>query len=108
MNLLDNAIKYNQACGRVTVTAATENGQAELRVGNTGRGLNSDSGKEIFDRFYRGDLSHSDETPGHGLGLSIAREIARAHGGDVHLVRSDVTWTEFSFVLPQPRAAAEI
>ncbi len=100
MNLLDNAIKHNETAGRVRVAAATEQGQAVLRIGNTGRGLSRETGEQVFERFYRGDLSHSDETPGHGLGLSIAREVARAHGGEVQLARSDSAWTEFSLVLP--------
>ncbi len=100
MNLLDNAIKHNEAGGRVTVTAATEQDQAVLRIGNTGNGLPRGVGEEIFERFYRGDLSHSDETPGHGLGLSIARELARAHGGDLRLAHSTAEWTEFYLLIP--------
>ncbi len=100
MNLLDNAIKHNETAGRVRVAAARENGQAVLRIGNTGRGLSRETGEEIFERFFRGDPAHGDETPGHGLGLSIAREIARAHRGDVQLARSDASWTEFSLMLP--------
>ncbi len=100
MNLIDNAIKHNQAGGRVLVAASAEKDQAVLRIGNTGQGLPRGVGEQIFERFYRGDLSHSDETPGHGLGLSIAREITRAHGGDVQLVHSTSKWTEFCLVLP--------
>lgn len=100
MNLLDNAIKHNESAGRVTVAAATEKDQAVVRIGNTGSGLPRGTGDQIFERFYRGDPSHSDETPGHGLGLSIAREIVRAHGGDVQLAHSDSKWTEFCLVLP--------
>ncbi len=101
MNLIDNAIKHNQPHGRVTIAAAARNNEATLRIGNTGPGLAPEAAAHIFDRFYRGDFSHSNETPGHGLGLSIAREIARAHGGDVLLVHSDEKWTEFQLVLPQ-------
>jgi signal transduction histidine kinase len=54
----------------------------------------------MLDRFYRGDPSHSSEMPGHGLGLSIAREITRAHAGDILLVKSGSQWTEFYLVLP--------
>ena len=100
MNLIDNAIKHNQAGGRVLVAASAERDQAVLRIGNSGQGLPRGVGEEIFERFYRGDLSHGDETPGHGLGLSIAREITRAHGGDVQLVHSTSKWTEFCLALP--------
>ncbi|MGH8164035.1 MAG: sensor histidine kinase, partial [Rhodanobacteraceae bacterium] len=100
MNLIDNAIKHNRPGGRVAIAASTADGQAVLRISNTGPGLPGHAAEQIFDRFYRGDLSHSDDTPGHGLGLSIAREIARAHGGDILLVRSNSQWTEFQLVLP--------
>lgn len=100
MNLVDNAIKHNRIDGRVTVMVSAENDEAVLSIGNTGPGLAAGANEQIFDRFYRGDPSHSNETPGHGLGLSIAREIARAHGGDVTLVRSEPEWTEFCLILP--------
>ena len=100
MNLIDNAIKHNEPGGRVTIGVSTVKEQAILRVGNTGRGLPREAGEEIFERFYRGDPSHSDETPGHGLGLSIAREIARAHRGNVILADARSDWTEFYLVLP--------
>ena len=47
----------------------------------------------VFERFYR--ARGDEQTPGHGLGLSIARELARAHGGDLTLARSQADWTEF-------------
>jgi signal transduction histidine kinase len=71
-----------------------------LQIRNTGPGLPTGAAEQIFDRFYRSDPSHNSETPGQGLGLSIAREIARAHGGDVLLVHSNSPWMEFHLVLP--------
>jgi two-component system heavy metal sensor histidine kinase CusS len=100
MNLIDNSIKYNRPSGTVILSALVDAENAVLSIRNTGPGLPSDVKERVFDRFYRIDLSHSKETAGHGLGLSIAREIARAHGGDVSLVRSDAEWTEFWLVLP--------
>ncbi len=100
MNLIDNAIKYNRPGGTVILSAARENGNAVVSVRNTGPGLAEESREQVFDRFYRGDLSHHREPPGHGLGLSIAREVARAHGGDVVLGESNAEWTEFSLRLP--------
>lgn len=100
MNLIDNAIKYNKTGGTVVLSVSVNGENAVLSVRNTGPGLTTDAQERVFHRFYRSDLSHSKETAGHGLGLSIAREIARAHGGDVTLLRSDSAWTEFSFVLP--------
>ncbi|MBA3961735.1 MAG: HAMP domain-containing protein [Chthoniobacterales bacterium] len=103
MNLIDNAIKYNIPGGQILISLTAQADSAVLHIGNSGPGILGSAEKKIFDRFYRGDLSHSDATPGHGLGLSIAREIARAHGGDVSLLQTNSQWTEFSFVLPLRR-----
>jgi two-component system heavy metal sensor histidine kinase CusS len=100
MNLIDNAIKYNRPGGRVVLATSVVGENAVLDVRNTGAGLPLEAQERAFDRFYRSDLSHNKETAGHGLGLSIAREIARAHGGNVTLLQSDSHWTEFSIVLP--------
>ncbi len=100
MNLIDNAIKYNTSAGTVILSAITNGANAILNVRNTGTGLSPAAQARVFHRFYRSDLSHNKQIAGHGLGLSIAREIARAHGGDLTLVRSDSHWTEFSLVLP--------
>lgn len=100
MNLIDNAIKYNRAAGIVVLTASTNGKNAVLAVRNTGPSIALAAREKVFERFYRSDFSHSKEKGGHGLGLSIAREIARAHRGDVSLLRSDTEWTEFCVVLP--------
>jgi signal transduction histidine kinase len=92
-NLLENARKYNRPGGRIQVTAETEEGKVSLTIGNTGRPIPRNAQKYIFERFHRGGTgSH---VSGHGLGLNLARELARLHGGDLRLVRSDNDWTEF-------------
>jgi signal transduction histidine kinase len=62
--------------------------------------------EHIFERFHRGSVGEN--VPGHGLGLNLARELARLHGGDLQLVRSDEAWTEFEarFRLATPTLAA--
>ena len=100
MNLIDNAIKYNRHRGDVVVSAKIEGEEAVIIVRNSGKGIPPRANGKIFERFYRGDISHSQETAGHGLGLSIAREIARLHGGDILLLQSDAQWTKFSLRLP--------
>ncbi|MDQ6624270.1 MAG: HAMP domain-containing histidine kinase [Verrucomicrobiota bacterium] len=100
MNLLDNAIKYNRPGGRVLVTASREGQSHVVALGNTGPGIPLPAREKIFSRFYRSDPARNSENGGHGLGLSITREITRAHRGEVCLVRSDSDWTEFWLLLP--------
>jgi signal transduction histidine kinase len=92
-NLLENAQKYNRSAGRIRLTARCEDGWAILTVGNTGRPIPGPAQEHIFERFHRGTAAEN--VPGHGLGLNLARELARLHGGDVRLARSDEQWTEF-------------
>jgi signal transduction histidine kinase len=93
-NLLENARKYNRADGRINV-AAREDGQggALLLIGNSGPPIAPAQREHIFERFHRGSVGEN--VPGHGLGLNLARELARLHGGDLRLVRSEEDWTEF-------------
>jgi len=98
-NLLENAIKYNQRGGRIRVTAQAVNGSVELNVGNTGEGIPAERAAHLFERFYRG--RGDERIAGSGLGLSTARELARALGGEISLLRADTTWTELNVSLPQ-------
>ncbi len=100
LNLIDNAVKYNEPGGRVCVSLKVENGIVRLRVGNTGRGIPPDDQPKVFDRFFRADPSRAGQRAGSGLGLSLAREIAVAHGGDVKLLESRAGWTCFELTLP--------
>jgi len=92
-NLLENAQKYNRPAGRIRVTARTNGESVFLTIGNTGPPIPAAMQGHIFERFHRGSVGEN--VPGHGLGLNLARELARLHGGDLRLVRSDVAWTEF-------------
>lgn len=100
LNLLDNAIKYNRPSGHVRIDLGLEAGNAVLVIGNTGEGMTAQQVERLFERFYRGRAAQDDRRRGHGLGLSICREIARAHGGEIVLSRSDVDWVEFKVTLP--------
>ena len=97
-NLGENAVKYCSAHGRVRVTAGAENGMAVVTVANTGPAIAEGDREEIFARFHRGKMGEN--VKGHGLGLNIARELARAHGGELAVTRSDGEWTAFSLRLP--------
>lgn len=97
-NLLENAVKYNAPGGRIRVVAQAVNGCIEVLVGNTGHGITPEVAPHVFERFYR---ARGDErVSGSGLGLSTSRELARAHGGEIKLVRADAEWTEVLVQLP--------
>jgi signal transduction histidine kinase len=83
LNLLDNAIKYNHPGGVVNVSLRSDSELAELRIENTGPGLAAELQPRVFDRFFRGDRSHSSTIEGCGLGLSIAEWIVTAHKGTI-------------------------
>lgn len=92
-NLLENARKYNRPHGRIHLSAREENDWVLLTVGNTGLPIPPGMQERIFERFSRG--SAAGNVSGHGLGLNLARELARLHGGELRLVTSDDEWTEF-------------
>jgi len=92
-NLLENARKYNRPGGRIHVTAREEEGSIYLTVGNSGPPIPAEMQPHIFERFSRG--ANGETVAGHGIGLNLARELVRLHGGDLNLVSSDVEWTEF-------------
>jgi heavy metal sensor kinase len=96
-NLLDNAVKYTPTGGRVTLTVREDAAGAHIKISDTGPGIDGNDLPHIFERFYRGDKSRS--TPGSGLGLSLARAIVRAHGGDI-TVKSSPRGTAFHILLP--------
>ena len=92
-NLLENARKYNRPGGRIHISARAETGWIYLIVGNTGRPIPPEMQPFIFERFSRG--ANGEKIAGHGLGLNLARELVRLHGGQLNLVSSDQEWTEF-------------
>jgi two-component system, OmpR family, sensor kinase len=97
--LLDNAVKYTPAGGKVTVTVREENGWAALEVSDTGLGIPEDQLPLIFERFHRADSSRT--TAGAGLGLSIARQIAEAHGGKIVVESTPGEGSTFTLLLPK-------
>ncbi len=99
LNLLDNAVKYNRSGGSIRVTLSVLGDKSIVRVANTGEGISASHAARIFERFYRVEASRTER--GHGLGLSLSRELARAHKGELALVASDEGWTIFQLTLPR-------
>jgi signal transduction histidine kinase len=109
-NLLENARKYNQPRGRIRIIARVEGEEIFLAIGNTGRPILPAAQARIFERFHRGSLGEN--VPGYGLGLNLARELARLHQGELRLAQADELWTEFEVrfrvAQPEPIAAGRI
>jgi len=103
-NLLENARKYNRPGGRIRIRCREEGAWAVLTIANTGRSIPQPAREHIFERFHRGAVQ--EDVTGHGLGLNLARELARLHGGDLRLIRSDENWTEFEVRFRLARQAA--
>jgi heavy metal sensor kinase len=99
-NLLDNALKYTPAGGRVTVVVAAraEDG-AELVISDTGPGIPPHEREQIWRRLYRGDASRSQR--GLGLGLSVVKAVVEAHGGSVHVEDEPGAGARFTVRLPR-------
>ena len=103
LNLLDNAIKYSPPGGEVTVGWETNGSEVTLSVRDTGIGIEPDAITHIFDRFYRVDTARSRAQGGAGLGLSISRWIAEAHGGSIFVQSEPGKGSTFSVRLPLGR-----
>jgi signal transduction histidine kinase len=99
-NLLENARKYNRPGGRIRLVARAENGMVSVAIGNTGSAIPPETQGRIFERFHRGVVGEN--LPGYGLGLNLARELARLHQGTLRLVGSVDDWTEFELRLCVP------
>jgi heavy metal sensor kinase len=98
-NLLDNAIKYTPPGGSVRVSVSENDGQVVVSIKDTGIGISPRDLPHIFERFYRGDESRSQS--GIGLGLSLARAIARSHGGDIATASTPNQGSTFTITLPK-------
>ena len=100
-NLLENAIKYNREGGVVQIYVIDEKDRVRLTVEDNGVGIAPGDKQRVFERFYRGDKSHSGKIDGTGLGLSIVKRAVAYHGGTVTLESQEGRGTEISVVLPK-------
>ena len=98
-NLINNAIKYNEPDGKISIHLDTAGNKIIFTIANTGPGIPlADEGK-VFERFYRAARPSSPPVDGIGLGLSLAREIVHAHGGELLLKENRPGWTCFKVTL---------
>ncbi len=104
VNLLDNAVKFTTDDGAIAVAVASGGDRARLTVRDDGPGVSDAELPRIFDRFYRG---RSRSAPGAGLGLSLCREIAERHGGELAAENNPEGGARFTLSLPLDRAAPQ-
>lgn len=103
-NLLDNAMKYTPSGGQVSIELTRSPRNCRLTITDTGVGIPLSDQPRVFDRFFRCDHSRSQE--GSGLGLSFARSVARAHGGDITVMSEPSQGSTFTSTFPVASSAA--
>ena len=99
-NLGSNATKYNREDGKIRLMANRKRDKIVTVVANTGKSIPEEDREKVFDRFYRADKSRHRKIDGVGLGLSLARDILRAHHGDLALHEAKQDWVAFLLTLP--------
>ncbi|MDR0696836.1 MAG: HAMP domain-containing histidine kinase [Christensenellaceae bacterium] len=97
-NLIGNAIKFTPDSGTILVTLRSNMGAAVVTITDTGCGMNTETQRRIFDKFYQGERSHT--TEGNGLGLTITKKIIHLHGGLITVRSDEGHGTTFTIVLP--------
>lgn len=100
LNLLDNAIKFNRAGGKIDVSLAVVNNVAMISIADTGSGIAADEQARIFERGYRTAAARKSSVPGTGLGLHFAQAIAEAHGGHIEVASTPGEGSCFRVSLP--------
>lgn len=107
-NLVDNAVAHNPSGMPVTIRVALKEKQVEITVADRGPGVAKEDEPHIFQPFYRGTKEQGDDRPGAGLGLAIAREIAKNIGGDIRLDHEGQPGAQFTLVLPLSEMTARV
>ena len=100
LNLLTNAIKFTPAGGTITITTVQAEGTLQLEVQDDGIGIPADELPHLFTRFFRSSTTTAKAIPGTGLGLTIAENIVRTHGGTISVHRVEPRGTAFVVKLP--------
>jgi signal transduction histidine kinase len=102
LNIVGNAIKFTPPGGHIQIRALPENGTVLITVADTGIGVSAENLNRIFEPFFQVDTGTTRRYPGIGLGLAIARDLARAMGGDIKFESDLGSGSKVSLVLPVP------
>jgi signal transduction histidine kinase len=100
LNLLENAVTHTDKGGKITITAQQQEKMIQVSVTDTGEGISAQDLPLIFERFYRVDKSRNRKTGGSGLGLTIAKRLVEAHGGNVKVKSESGRGSTFTFTIP--------
>jgi len=100
-NLISNAMTHTPREGNITISAKESGNYVEVTVADTGEGIPAEELPNIFERFYRVDRSRSRRTGGSGLGLTIAKRLVEAHGGQISVESEPGKGSRFIFTLPK-------
>ena len=103
LNIVDNAVKYNDGKGNVNIRLVKNDGQVLVRISDTGHGISGEDLPHVFDRFYRG--SKTDKASGSGLGLSISQAVIASCGGSIHIESTEGKGTTVTIAFPQEPSA---
>ena len=98
-NLVDNAIKFSSRDSEIEIETSEKGGKVHVSVRDSGIGIPKSDQNQIWERFYKTDLSRGKDKKGTGLGLSIVREIIRAHGENISLISTQGVGSKFTFTL---------
>jgi signal transduction histidine kinase len=101
-NLMSNALRHTPAGGTITISTELRDGRVLISVRDTGTGISLEDLPHVFERFYRADRSRARSTGGSGLGLTIAKQIVEAHGGQIWAQSWLGAGSTFTFSLPLP------
>jgi len=104
--LLDNAMKYSPPLTSITISAVRQNGSVVIRVRDEGAPIPIAEQERLFEKFYRGP-GDKNQVPGTGMGLAIARDIARAHGGEIRIESENEEGTTFVLMIPVETGTSE-
>ena len=99
-NLISNAVRHGLPGGGIRLNARATEGSIEVEISNATQAIDAKNRAQFFDRFFRGDLAHSRTVEGSGLGLSLSREIALAHGGNLVMLPSATDVVSLRLTLP--------